>query len=116
MDVINSYASVTALTNEMMEIRINEENEFARIFRDANAMAAEVRKEIKVHPVVGRQLLHSNQALKAHFLIPSHLKLMNNAHLEDIKAAYQCDIPSPSTVIQESRLWPRHWANGRTSW
>ena len=60
MDVINGYASVTALTNEFMEIRFNEENEFARIFRDANAMAGEVRKEIKVHPVVGRQLLLSN--------------------------------------------------------
>ena len=46
MDVVNGYASVTTLTNELKEIRSNEENEFAKIFRDANAMAAEMRKEI----------------------------------------------------------------------
>ena len=44
---------VTTLTNELMEIRSNEENKFARIFRDANAMAAEMGKEIKVPRVVG---------------------------------------------------------------
>ena len=31
----------------------------------------------------------SNQALKALFLIPSHLKLMNNGYLKDIKTAHQ---------------------------
>ena len=55
----------------------------------------------------------SNQALKAHFLIPSHLKLINDAYLEDIKAAYECDIPIPSTISQEFRLWTQHWANGK---
>ena len=44
---------VTTLTNELMEIRSNEENKFARIFRDANAMAAEMGKEIKVPRAVG---------------------------------------------------------------
>ena len=58
----------------------------------------------------------SNQALKAHFLIPSHLKLINDAHLEDIKAAYECDIPIPSTISQEFRLWTQPWAMRRTSW
>ena len=60
MDVVNGYASATTLTNEVKEIRSNKENEFARIFRDANAMAAEMGKEIKVSRVVGRQLLRSN--------------------------------------------------------
>ena len=36
---------------------------------------------------------------------------MNDAHLKDIKAAYECDMPSPSTISQEVRLWTRHWAN-----
>ena len=44
MDVINGYASVTALTNELMEIRSNKENEFVRIFRDANAIDTEEGK------------------------------------------------------------------------
>ena len=44
---------VTTLTNELMEIRSNEKNKFARIFRDANAMAAEMGKEIKVPRAVG---------------------------------------------------------------
>ena len=60
MDVVNGYASVTTLTNELQEIRSNEEKEFAGIFRDANATAAEMGKEIKVPRVVGRQLLRSN--------------------------------------------------------
>ena len=60
MDVVNGYASATTLTNEVKEIRSNKENEFARIFRDANAMAAEMGKEIKVSRVVGRQSLRSN--------------------------------------------------------
>ena len=133
MDVVNGYVSATTLTNEVKEIRSNKENEFARIFRDANTMAAEMGKEIKVSRVVGRQLLRSNvesnsaeeywrkvvflhfldclinqleerfknrsnQVIKAHFLIPSHLNLMNDAHPEDIKAAYECDMSSPSTI------------------
>ena len=53
----------------------------------------------------------SNQVTKAHFLIPSHLNLMNDAHLKDIKAAYECDMRSPSTISQEVTLWTRHWAN-----
>ena len=53
----------------------------------------------------------SNQVIKAYFLILSHLNLMNNAHLKDIKAAYECDMPSPSTISQELRLWTRQWAN-----
>ena len=44
---------VTTLTNELTEIRSNEENKFARVSRDANAMAAEMGKEIKVPRVVG---------------------------------------------------------------
>ena len=60
MDVVSGYPSVTTLTNELMEIRFNEENEFARIFRDAKTMATEIGKEIKVPLVVGRQLLRSN--------------------------------------------------------
>ena len=36
---------------------------------------------------------------------------MNHAHLEDIKAAYEYDLPSPSTISQELRLWTWHWAN-----
>ena len=43
----------------------------------------------------------SNQALKVHFLISSQLKLMNDADLEDIKAASECDMPSPSTISQK---------------
>ena len=140
MDVVNGCASATTLTNEVKEIRSNKENEFARIFRDANAMAAEMGKEIKVPRVVGRQLLRSNvesnsaeeywgrviflpflhclinqseerfkgrsnQVIKAHFQIPNHLNLVNDAHLEDIKAAYECDMSSPSTISQELRLW-----------
>ena len=33
---------------------------FARTFRDANVMAAEIGKEIKISRVVGRQLLRLN--------------------------------------------------------
>ena len=43
-----------------VEIRSNEENEFAWIFRDVNAMAVEVGKKIKAPRVFGRQLLRSN--------------------------------------------------------
>ena len=46
----------------------------------------------------------SNKVIKAHFLIPSHLNLMNDVHLEDIKAAYECYMPIPSTISQELRL------------
>ena len=46
MDVVNGYASVTTLANELKEIWSDKENEFARIFRDANARAAEMGKEI----------------------------------------------------------------------
>ena len=60
MEVVNGYASVTTLTNELKEIQSNKENEFERIFRVANAMAVEMGKEIKVPRVVGRQLLPSN--------------------------------------------------------
>ena len=59
MDIVNGYVSVTTLTNELTEMQSNEENKFGRIFRDANAMAAEMKKEIKVPRVVGRQLLRS---------------------------------------------------------
>ena len=31
MDVVNGYASVTTLTNELMEIQPDKENEFAKI-------------------------------------------------------------------------------------
>ena len=48
MDVLNGYTSATTLTNELKEIQCNKENKFARIFRDVNAMAAEMGKEIKV--------------------------------------------------------------------
>ena len=61
-DVVNGYASSTTLTNELTEIRSNEENEFARIVRDANALDLEVGKEIKVPRVVDRQVLRSNVA------------------------------------------------------
>ena len=144
MEVVNGYASVTTLTNELKEIQSNEENEFARIFRVANAMAVEMGKEIKVPRVVGRQLLPSNvesnlmeeywqrvvflpyldclmnqleerfkgpsnQVIKAYFLIPSHLNLKNDAHLEDIKATLESDMPSLSTISHELRVWKRHW-------
>ena len=59
MDIVNGYVSVTTLTNELTEMQSNVENKFARIFRDANAIAAEMKKEIKVSWVVGRQLLRS---------------------------------------------------------
>ena len=36
---------------------------------------------------------------------------MNDAHLKDIKAVYECDMTSPSTISQEVRLWTRHWTN-----
>ena len=48
---------------------------------------------------------------KAHFLIPSHLNLMIDAYFGDIKAACECDIPSPSTINQKLRLWTLHWDN-----
>ena len=60
MDVVNGYTSVTTLKNELKEIWTKKENKFARSFRDANTMAAEMGKKIKVPRVVGRQLLHSN--------------------------------------------------------
>ena len=50
----------------------------------------------------------SNQVIKAHFLILSHLNLKNDAHLKDIKAILESDMPSPSTISQELRLWKRH--------
>ena len=50
------------MTNELTEIRSNEENEFARIVRDANVLDPEVGKEIKVPRVVDRQVLRSNVA------------------------------------------------------
>ena len=60
MEVVNRYASVTTLTNGLKEIQSNKENKFARIFRDTNAIAVEMGKEIKIPRVVGRQLLPSN--------------------------------------------------------
>ena len=30
---------------------------------------------------------------------------MNDAHLEDIKAVYQYDMPTSSAISQELRLW-----------
>ena len=53
MDVLNGYTSATTLTNELKEIQCNKENKFARIFRDVNAMAAEMGKEIKVPRIWG---------------------------------------------------------------
>ena len=53
----------------------------------------------------------SNQVIKVHLLIPSHLNLMNDAHLQDIKAVYESDMPSPSTISQELRLLKRQWTN-----
>ena len=47
MDVVNCYESIINLTNELTEIRSDKENRFTRIFRDANAMAVEIGKEIK---------------------------------------------------------------------
>ena len=61
-DVVNGYASSTTLTNELTEIRSNEENEFARIVRDENVLDLEVGKEINVPRVVDRQVLRSNVA------------------------------------------------------
>ena len=60
MDVVNGCASVTTLMNDLTEMWSNKENEFARVFRDANAMAVEMGKEIKLPCAVGRQLLRSN--------------------------------------------------------
>ena len=60
MDAVYGCASVTTLTNELTEIQSYKENKFARIFRVANAMAAEVGMEIKAPRVVDRQLLCSN--------------------------------------------------------
>ena len=50
----------------------------------------------------------SNQVIKAHFLIPSHLNPKNDAHLEDIKATLESDMPSLSTISHELRVWKRH--------
>ena len=36
---------------------------------------------------------------------------MNDAHPEDIKAGYECDMPSPSTSSHELRLWTQYWVN-----
>ena len=36
---------------------------------------------------------------------------MSDAHFKDLKVAYECDIPSPSTISQELRLCTQHWAN-----
>ena len=36
---------------------------------------------------------------------------MNDAHPEDIKAGYECDMPIPSTSSHELRLWTQYWVN-----
>ena len=49
MDVVSSYTSITTLTKELNEILSSKENEVGRNFRDANAVAAKMGKETKVH-------------------------------------------------------------------
>ena len=53
--------------------------------------------------------------IKALYLIPCNLSKLGDTEVQSILASYRVDLPFPSELDQELRLWRRYWTESQST-